>query len=500
MVELRRHAREERLIGTAAQLIYATIVFGTLFVMYKRPGAGVGLLLCTYGLEQWAQSQSAFFFVHGALTNVVTAAVVGIAILLQLRAGKPALQRWPKEYLIIYALYGLAVLSVVWSIYPTGTLRQLSGEAQYIGPFAMLMPLAIVDTRDLRDALFSMLTIGAFLCLLMLTTSQWTGRSIAFQTGNMITLDGIAAGNPLAVGNFGAYVALTAMLMNFRGAARFWQVLRWGIIGCGLAVTLKSGSRGQTLALLVAGLVFLPYSRRFRNLSSFIGFAGSLLVFAALSFLLFDSLTRDANAERNSRWTIDNAINTYQGSRVGTAGVVLAAYIASDPLHWLLGLGSSASFDPQVLGFYPHMVPAEAIAELGPAGLTLYLLVIYFAVRNLRQLWPLVRDDAETRGLIATVGGFTLFEVLITLKEGSLIGASTLFGVTAILGRVIMDLRIKADHAVDFDGYALNDADLAREYGDDDAQHADDLYDDEVAAAYGAELLYDPSFEPAGPA
>ena len=455
--------REARIDRT--KLIYLAITLVTIALTFSRPAVSVGLLMCTYGLEQWAQSQSSFFWAHGALTNALTAAVAGLGLVVHLKNGRPIFSTLPREFWLVAGLFMWCTLSVVWSVYPSVVFPMLSGSLQYILPFTLIMPLVVSNVRDARQMMFSVLTIGSILCFLILATSTWNGRSIMFQTGSTFTIEGLQGGNPLAIGNLGAYVALTALLMNFRGAARLWQILRYVVIGLGITVCVKSGSRGQTFGLGLAALIFLPYSRRFKDLTGFLGFAISIVLFAAVAFVLVDQLTRDTNNERSGRWTMGDIVNSYQGARVGTASRVLGFYIDGGPLVWLLGLGSSASFDPVILGSYPHMVPAEALAELGVPGFTMYCLVIYFSIVNLRELWPTVRDDAENRGIVATIGAFVFLETFLTFKEGSLLGSTSFFGIAILLGNVAMNARRELAYYRELDdgGYVLTADELAHE-------------------------------------
>ena len=83
----------------------------------------------------------------------------------------------------------------------------------------------------------------------------------------------------------------------------------------------------------------------------------------------------------------------------------------------------------------------EVLGELGVIGFAILWLVPLYAAQNLRELWRYVRDDAEDRGLIATLGGLLLFDIILSFKQGSMLGSASTFALAVILGRVVTVLR-----------------------------------------------------------
>jgi hypothetical protein len=434
-------------------------------LIFRQPAAAVGALLCTYGVEQWAQSQSPFFFTHQWLTNLMTAGVLLFALLARFLKGKPVINPVTREYWVMTALYALAIASVSWSIAPLISWEQLNNYLKYVAVFGFLMPLAVSDRDDLKVTLYTMLSLGVAVCSLLLVTADWADRKVIMRSGAAIGSIGLERGNPLAVATLGGQVAMASLLMNFKGTASFWRVFRYIVFGVGFALTVKSGSRGQTFALIIATLAFFPFSRRFKDLKGFIGFAISIIIFGALVVSIADYfIGQSANEIRvEDRWSWQAFVDAYQGGRINTSLILLSFWFEGGPLRWIVGLGSSASFDPAILGNYPHIVLAEVLGELGVIGWLILWLVPIFAYRAIRELWDYVKDDPEDRGMIATLAALFLFDVILSFKQGSLLGTSSTFGLAVILGRLRLHYanEVAVYKQLDAGGYSLTEEERA---------------------------------------
>jgi hypothetical protein len=455
------------------------IYFGTIaiiaFAMFRRPSIAAGALLCTYGLEQWAQSQNSFFFAHQLLTNALTAALVCYGIVLRFLSGKNPFAAMTREYWAGAVIYLLAFLSIGWSIDQQESWIRFGEYFKTGFIFALLMPLVIYDKDDLKATLYCLLTLGSAICTLLLVNSDWAGRMILFKQGATIGAKGMEAGNPLAIATLGGEVALAAWLMNFKGAARFWQVFRYAVIGAGFALTVKASSRGQTFAFGMAALAFLPYSRRFKSFTDFIGIAITTCLGAVIIIYVFDYITTTESKTYipTERWEMSGFIKDFKEGRINTSIILLKLWAAEGPLRWVFGLGSSASFATE-LKFYCHVVLVEVLAELGIVGFILLWLTPIYAYQNLKEMWLYVRDDPEERGMIAALGAILLFEVILSFKQGSLLGSATCFGLAAILGRVVHSYRAEAARyeQLDAGGYPISDKEMQYELDESEATPA----------------------------
>ena len=456
-------------------LIYAATIVVAAILILRRPGTAAGVLLCTYGLEQWSQSQSLWFFLHGTVTNVVTASLVLLALAIRVKDGRPVVSHLGREFWIVFTLTLFMVASTAWSIDQADTIGQFRSEGLFYAVFVFMLPMTVSDRRDLRDACYTLITLGGALAALLLATSRWDQRAIVMETGSMFVLKGIDRGNPLSIGSFGGYVALTALLLNFSGLARVWQLVRYAIVFIGFAVTVKSGSRGQTISMLLTALTLMPLSRRVKSLSNFLTFAVSIAFFVLVASYVFDAASRDSNNYQDARWDLNNQLDAIQNARIGSAITLLSQWIAAGPFRWLFGFGSSGSFGLPGLGFYPHIVPAEVLGELGVIGAGLFVGMVYCCYRTVRELWPLIRDDPDARGLVSVAAGLFLFEFIICWKEGSLVSSNELLGFAGLLGRIALSVRREAlAHAeVDAAGYAMTDEERFLE----DEAYLDELYE-----------------------
>ena len=424
------------------KFIYALFFAGLATIMIRQPAAAAGALLCTWALDQWARSQDQWFFANHGLTSWLNSLLVVVALGLRALKGKPAFKPVTREYLLMSAMFGFAMLSILWSIRRQDTLDQFLGGYKTILVFGFLMPLVISDMADLKATIYTVLSVGTTISALVMTTGEWQGRTLMFKVGSVLAEEGVDRGNPLAIAGIAGYVALIAMLMNFRGRARFWQIIRYGVIALAFALSVKSGSRGQTVSIIFCGVCFLPYSRRFKDINSFIALAISIAIFSALTLWLLAKLTTDENTPGvGDRWSWDGFVGSYEEGRVQTCMKLLSVWAGSGAIAWFVGLGSSASFDPNIVGFYPHVVFAEVLGELGLVGFIMLWLFPIFTFQNLRELWSYVKDDPEERGLIATLGGLILFEIMMSFKQGSLLSSHIAFAFIIMLGRVTLTMR-----------------------------------------------------------
>ena len=241
-------------------------------------------------------------------------------------------------------------------------------------------------------------------------------------------------------------------------------------------LTVKASSRGQTFAFAIAALAFLPYSRRFKSFNNFLGVAAATALAAGLIFVIFKWITSHESTAfiPEERWGWKGFVADY-GERVTISLILLSRWLSEGPVRWVIGLGSSASFDSSLLEFYCHVVIVEVLCELGIIGWILLWLTPIYAYQNLKELWFYVRDDPEERGMIAALGGIFFFEVILSFKQGSLLGSATCFGMACVIGRVLNGYRKEAAHyeQLDAGGYPISDAD--QQYDLEDAEEPQPL-------------------------
>jgi len=394
----------------------------------RKPAAAIAAVLCMYGLEQWAQATSPFFVTHYKLINIVTGLMVVTALSIKVTQGRLNLSAYPRVGWVSLGLYIFAATTIVWAAYKPGLTEQISLSFPYLITIVVLMPLLVYDFQDLRTGMYYMLMIGSALVVLLSLTVEWTDRGVE------LLGVGDQRGNPLAVATMGGYVCIIAALMNFRGAARVWQLLRWPIMAFGVYLPIVSGSRGQLFGVIFVIMVLLPMSRRFANWRGFfttvfaIGVLGAIVAWAYVQFAT------------DARWDYQSMLDAYSESRLIMSVVLLKAWFYGGPVYWLLGMGNSASFAPWLNGIYPHIVMVEVLAEEGVIGFALLWTTVILSFRTIRRIYPYVKDNADLRGVLAATTGLLLFEVILSFKQGSLFGNTNAFAMMIILGRLELSI------------------------------------------------------------
>ena len=114
--------------------------------------------------------------------------------------------------------------------------------------------------------------------------------------------------------------------------------------------------------------------------------------------------------------------------------LILVHHWYGSPETILFGLGNSASFDPRVLGMYPHFVPLEILAEEGLVGFLAFLLILFVTGQNVAHCLRAIRDAPSERPLLAALAAMFLYALLLALKQGSLLNNLELFMFAILIG------------------------------------------------------------------
>jgi hypothetical protein len=189
------------------------------------------------------------------------------------------------------------------------------------------------------------------------------------------------------------------------------------IVLLALILIVRSQSRGQLLAFVAATVLFYGASRS-RSAGGQIWRIAIVMCFVSLAAYLAFGMVDDVSSRR---WETDFMTADYAQTRGEMCKVLLSYWWTSSPLHWLVGLGTSASYDTRLLGFYPHVIPVEVLGELGLVGLGWYCAILFFAARSWFRLMRMHALDRVNRGMVAALGALILFGFLLTLKQGTLL-------------------------------------------------------------------------------
>jgi hypothetical protein len=401
----------------------------------RWPAIAGAVLLSTYALEQGFQSRDGWFFVQQSLTNQGTAVLMLFAVFVRFAKGDRTLFPAPREFWLFIAIYTYHAISTAWSIHP-GATGMFTKNLPYALAFGLLMSTVIHRAADIRTMLYVLLGIGAALVPLLLFTVDWQYRALVLDEGTAIgSLIG-DTGNPLAIANFAGYVCVGGALLQFRGAGKLVSLARWALVAMAFVLCMRTASRGQVVAVAVAIFVFLPFAVRPRNVGQFVAF----LVGGALVAIVGAQIFQSFLASDSARWQLvgeEGFWNAWNEGRGSSAMLLLSYWADAGPFAWIFGIGGSASYSVPGLNFYCHVVMAEALAEMGIIGLVLLWLAPIFVFFTLRRLWPYVKDDALDRGAVMAVAACFLFEVILSFKQGALLGSENAFAFAIMLGRVL---------------------------------------------------------------
>ncbi|VAW62705.1 hypothetical protein MNBD_GAMMA11-232 [hydrothermal vent metagenome] len=422
-------------------LIYILVIAAVLAVSYRRPAVAFSFMLCTFGFEQWLQSKDVFFVVNSSLVNIVSGIVVLYALMIKVKKNGNIIKDYPTEAYLILLLYFYAFVSVLWSPVPEISSDNAFQLSPYILLMTVLSPLLINDKEDIYDALVFMILFGGGLSVLLLFFTEWGYRTIVLAvTGFNVKT------NPLAIANLAGYVLLASVLLNLKNKSKLWLLVRVFLLVISLAIAVKTGSRGQFLLMLIVSLVFLPVSRQINRIKRLV----PLLITVAFTLVIAYWAMSEFIGE-DTRWDMSRMENDVGGRYDAAFRLIERWYSSAGNL--LFGLGSSASYDPSIFGFYTHIVPMEIIGELGAFGFLIYLSILYLTFKKSRISLKKIGDDMLKKGAFAALSGLVVFEFLLSFKQGSFLGSSIFFGLLVALARYNKSLRneIKSEKSENFD-------------------------------------------------
>jgi len=416
-------------------VIIASLIAGYYGVRsLANPAYAFALYLVMYPMEQLLQSQFPFFIRFGWLINFVppVLAIIGLAVRLGSRRRLLLLDRLS---LLSYGLYAFAALSVVWSQSMEATLVLLKFRLPYIVVGLLIMPLTINTPDDARKALRAFIIL-ALPVALALAFVPFKGRGVLIATA-----ESAAMGNPLALGTFGATLAVVAMGFVFASRTAFLvRACMLSLAFLGAYVTLRSGSRGQFFIVMigigvVAWTVLSGISRR-----------NFLLAFVPTIVLVLILLTakdayvnaRFVEGQRSfDRWSLDKMTEEFQDSRIFLSYELFRAYLegaARNPAVLLFGLGGSYSYI--LMGIYCHVVPLEVLCEYGILAFGVLATICYLGFQGSRSVLRRKDVGASAKWPAAAIMALAVVHFILMFKQGNLLGHSDFFGYLLILDRV----------------------------------------------------------------
>lgn len=418
--------------GVAALTVYAGLLALLAAGVIFRPPTALSAVGCIYGLKQWGQSTNGWLAAHPPATNLAIGVLVLCAIATAGMRGRCVLCRIPKVTWAIMALLLYAFVTLAWT--PRVDIAgQIWVQAYpYLLTFIVLVPLVLHEPEDFRIALSWFVLAGGILVCVLLFLGHWGDRGLSLGTTSLEQET-----NPLALAGLGGSAAAAAMLLRSRrGGLLFWG-FRLVVVGASLVLIVKSESRGQLIASMVAMLLMLPFSVKIGSLRGIVvAMIGCVAIGVALQFG-FSSVVSRENSDRWSETTqtADAAV------RLSMVEKLLDAWRTGGSTTMVLGLGNSASYDPNLNGIYPHNVPMEVLGEEGIVGFALYVTIFTCALTALLQAILASAGNPENRSTVAALGGSFLFFAMLTFKQGNMLASVEFFMYTILLARLARALR-----------------------------------------------------------
>jgi hypothetical protein len=409
-------------------LVSYSVVLVALFVgAWLRPAVAIAAVLCLFGLKQWGQSSTQLLLDHREFTNFAVAVIAAVSVVRAARrrsclfCGVTPTAAW------IAALLAYALVSTVWTPDPGASLDQWELQAPYMIIIPLLAPLLFFDLDDTRPAFLWTTFAAAAICILALAFGSWGGRGLVLYGGLTDTDNDFLETNPLALSGMAGTAFLIAAMSLGRPTRPLLRLLFAVCIPITLAVVLRSGSRGQLIACGIGLLFSLPIAYRPKDGRSFAGLMFAAVIVLGLAYGGASLVHIDA-----ARWSA-SATSQDVGGRIDMAQALLSASTSS-VFTTIFGLGNSSAF--QIVGFYPHIAGLEIVAEEGLVGAVMYCVILFLSFRSIKRIsaYPLLRDSE--RNALAIIAGLFVFELVLTWKQGSLLGSIYVFAYSMILARM----------------------------------------------------------------
>lgn len=406
----------------------ALLFLGTL---YRAPVAVAGVL-CMFGLDQLGQVSSPWLLRHQTFTNYVIGALLLLGFLRKRASIVALLRDCPRQTWLVLALYGYAFVSLLWTSMPGIGWEQWTSLGPYIVAVALASPLLISDSDDMRLALRWTAVIGGTMTVVMLVFGQWGIRGLVVDVGYAEET------NPLALSSFAGIVAAATLFVGLgRKGWLEWLLRLAGVVVC-VVLIVRSGSRGQLLAVVASLALMLPIRFQLANIR---GLIPAVLACVAIVVAL-DIASSLYVVNDEMRWSSAQATADITG-RFAMVGALLAEWGRS-PISIVFGLGTSASFDPQVVGIYLHNMPAEVLGEEGLIGATLLLVIMISTAWSFVRVRGIALPQPRQAEVLAASGAAAVFCLVLSLKQGSLLGNYLTFMTVILAARVATTIKSNA--------------------------------------------------------
>lgn len=412
------------------QIVSQVLLVIAAMLAIVRPVWALALVITMYAMEQLLQSAGGIFLSIPALTNITVAAVAGIAALRVIATQeRPILGYMNRAWVVTVVMFAWSAISLLWTPSPESGGKLVSGGIPYFVLFVVTAPMLFVNVASLARVGRVLLLLGGAIAAALVANPEfrsWSGRQIFMLAGSIKS-------NPLATGELGGTLVITAVLLRGDGLSPFMALMRLVAFPLGLALALQSGSRGQLVAAVIVCFVFYPVAKRITTVIGFVGAVGATVIgYVAFSIIAPIILT----GYGITRWDA-GSIEGSVASRFQNVIDLMAAQFKA-PLSWVVGLGYNAftSISDGTGDGYSHNLSADILTELGIPMFALYVWMLVGVCRDGLWLFRRYQNWPAERSSVALLLALATYQFLLMHKQGYLWGAGAYFMFVIAIARV----------------------------------------------------------------
>ena len=393
--------------------VYVAVVLAAAVMVIRQPAKALIMIYCMFVFEQWAQANHILFLKKSWVTNVLIGVIVLLGALRQYTRRGHRLEKWSFGTKTIWTLFLFAFVSIGWSVNPQTGIDIWQEKFPYLLTALFLVPWILKGEGDLVIVYRDFIIVAFVLIAVIFMTTDWSIRRIVLASEWVEVV-----GNPLEVATLAGLLMVVAVFFATSKATGMWGVFGLAALVLGTVVIVRTGSRGQMIAALLVIATLLPIKLRLTSVKFVV--ASIFLAFAAITAM---NLAVEQYWKGMKRWDQELALQDI-ASRLSQSTKLLADWW-NDLAAIAVGFGNSASFD--LIGYYPHIVSVEILAEEGVIGLVLFIMFLsWLSVMFLRKIKDRAIAENERTTLFIAAAVFLYF-FLLSFKQGSLVGSQMLF-------------------------------------------------------------------------
>lgn len=423
-----------------SQGIGVFIVFGLLLLSIwsiVRPAWAFALVNLMFPLKQVLQGYFPGLVAYGPYLSAAIAMIAAMAVFYKSTQKRLTISTYfnPVTWCAL-VIYFMITFGLTFTPARESALNMYTDAIPYIVVFLFIYPFLLSDLNELRQGIFVTVMLGCVMIVAFFfnPSAQWAGGRLIINLGQEYGVSEFTS-NPLALADTGGTMMIAAMLMNFKDKGRLGILFTVAGLVLGLGLAIVSGSRGQIIFAVVVSILMYPVARQIRDTKQFFFVALGALFMLGVVGLTF-SLFLEGEAARRWSFSLVEEGTSDRGERVVQA---LGFYFAN-PAGWMIGNGTNSfayfvghSFD------YPHNIVAEMLLDYGVVGLALFLTALWCTVKYSRAMIKIWGADPVDRGTVAAWVGICLFALVVSFKQGSVVGQPTPFYYWIVLAKVYFD-------------------------------------------------------------